>query len=177
MKFISTDLPGVMIIDSDVFPDERGLFTRVWHGGEFAAKGLDANFAQCTMAFNHRRGTIRGMHFQAEPHSEIKLVRATRGLIYDVIIDLRPASPTFKNWCGVELSADNRRSVYIPKGLAHGYQTLTDEAEVLYFVSNDYAPGHQRGVRFDDPAFGIRWPLGAPTVINERDASYPSFED
>ena len=177
MKFTSTELPGVLIIDGDIFPDERGLFTRVWHGVEFAAKGLDANFAQCTMAFNHRRGTIRGMHYQCEPQSEVKLVRVTRGLIYDVIVDLRPASPTFKNWFGVELSADNRRSVYIPKGLAHGYQTLTDDAEVLYFVSKDYSPAHQRGVRFDDPAFGIRWPLGAPTVINERDAIYADFGD
>ena len=177
MKFTSTELPGVQIIDSDTFPDERGSFTRVWHPGEFESHGLEAKIAQCTMAFNHRCGTIRGMHYQSEPQSEVKLVRVTRGLIYDVIVDLRPASPTFKNWFGVELSADNRRSVYIPKGLAHGYQTLTDDAEVLYFVSNDYSPAHQRGVRFDDPAFGIRWPLGAPTVINERDATYADFGD
>lgn len=175
MTFRETGLPGVLFVDSDIFEDERGSFTRAWVPAEFQAQGLETTIAQCTMAFNTRRGTVRGMHYQAEPASEVKLVRVTRGAICDVILDLRADSPTFKKWIAVDLTEDNRRLVYIPKGLAHGYQTLTDNTEVLYFVSADYSLPHQRGVRFNDPAFGITWPLGAPTAINERDATYPDF--
>ena len=175
MTFHDTDLPGVLIVDCDTFADDRGSFTRAWMPGEFKARGLDTAVAQCTMAFNHRRGTVRGMHFQAPPMDEVKRVRVTRGAIYDVILDLRSDSPTFKKWTAIELSANNRRIVYIPKGLAHGYQTLSDDAEVMYFVSAAYSPAHQRGVRYSDPAFDIVWPLGAPTAINERDATYPDF--
>jgi dTDP-4-dehydrorhamnose 3,5-epimerase len=175
MEFRETALPGVLIVDSDVFEDDRGSFTRAWRPDEFRARGLETHIEQCMMAYNRRRGTVRGMHFQAPPFDEVKLVRATRGVVYDVILDLRPESPTFKKWIAVELSADNHRIVYIPKGLAHGYQTLSDDAELMYFVSADYSPAHQRGVRYSDPAFGITWPLGAPSAINERDATYPDF--
>ena len=175
MLFTDTKLPGVVIVDCDTFVDARGSFARAWHSEEFGAHGLDTRITQCTMAFNHRRGTVRGMHYQAAPMAEVKVVRVTRGAIFDVAVDLRPDSPTFRQWTGVELSADNRRTLYIPIGMAHGYQTLTDDAEVMYFVSADYSPPHQRGVRWNDPAFGIEWPLGEPAMINERDRTYPDF--
>lgn len=175
MRFIEQKLPGVFLIECDVFPDERGSFTRAWVPEEFKDHGLCVDIAQCMFAHNHRRGTIRGMHYQAAPMGEHKTTRVTRGAVFDVAVDLRPDSPTYCEWVGVELSADNHRILYIPPGLAHGYQTLTDDAEVFYFVSNAYSPPHQRGVRFDDPAFGIEWPLGKPTMILERDATYPDF--
>ena len=175
MRLTETALPGVVIIDCETFPDARGSFSRVWHVAELSACGFDAPVTQCTTAFNHRRGTVRGMHYQAPPMGEVKLVRATRGAIFDVAVDLRPDSPTFRRWIGLELSADNRRTLLIPIGLAHGYQTLTDDAEVMYFMSSDYSPPHQRGVRWNDPAFGIEWPLGEPTMINDRDRTYPDF--
>jgi dTDP-4-dehydrorhamnose 3,5-epimerase len=175
MQFQETPLAGVHVIEADVFVDARGSFTLAWVPSEFVAHDLSIDINQCMFAFNHSRGTIRGMHFQAEPMGEHKTVRVTRGAIYDVVVDLRPNSPTFCRWFGTELTADNRRSLHMPPGFAHGYQTLTDDAEVLYFVSNVYSPPHQRGVRYNDPAFGIVWPLGAPTMINERDATYPDF--
>jgi dTDP-4-dehydrorhamnose 3,5-epimerase len=175
MQFIDTTIPGVMIVECDVIADDRGSFTRAWMPEEFAAQGLSIDIAQCMFAFNHHRGTIRGMHWQADPMWEHKTVRVTRGAIYDVAVDLRPDSPTYCQWFGAELSADNRRILYIPPGCAHGYQTLTNDAEVFYFVSKGYSPPHQRGARYNDPAFGIVWPLGAPTMINERDATYPDF--
>lgn len=173
MTLTETELAGVWLIDADVFPDARGSFIRAWLPEEFQARGLETTIAQCSMATNHRRGTIRGMHYQAAPFEEVKVVRAVCGAIFDVAVDLRPDSPTFRRWIGAELSAANRRSLYLPGGVAHGYQTLTDNAEVLYFVSAPYAPSHAGGVRWNDPAFAIAWPLGAPTMINDRDASYP----
>ena len=175
MTFTELDIPGVWLVTPDIFPDDRGSFIRAWVPDEFAAHGLDTSIAQCSVATNHRRGTLRGMHFQAAPYEEVKVVRATHGAIFDVAVDLRADSPTFQKWVGVELSAQNRQSLYLPKGVAHGYQTLTDNAEVLYFVSAPYMPSHQRGVRWNDAAFGIDWPLGQPTTIHERDASYPDF--
>ena len=175
MQFTETRLPGVFVVECDTFPDDRGSFSIAWQPREFHARGLDTRIAQSTLAFNHRRNTIRGMHYQAPPMSEVKLVRVTRGAIFDVAVDLRPDSPTFRKWIGVELSEDNRRMLYIPVGFAHGYQTLTDDAEIMYFVSADYSPAHARGVRWNDPAFGIDWPLGSPAVINERDRTYPDF--
>jgi dTDP-4-dehydrorhamnose 3,5-epimerase len=127
------------------------------------------------MASNHRRGTVRGMHYQSAPHQEVKVVRVVRGAIFDVAVDLRPGSPTFRQWVGVELSAANRRVLYVPTGLAHGYQTLEDDTDVLYFVSAPYVPALQQGVRWNDPAIGIDWPLGTPTIIHPRDAAYPDL--
>jgi dTDP-4-dehydrorhamnose 3,5-epimerase len=158
-----------------VFEDERGLFARAWMPDEFAAHGLETRIAQASLALTRRKGTIRGMHFQAAPFEEAKVVRAVRGGIFDVAVDLRPDSPTFKQWTGHELTSENRQVMYVPPGCAHGYQTLTDDAEVLYFVSAPYSPPHQRGVRWNDPAFGIGWPLGAPSSIHERDAGYADF--
>lgn len=175
MQFIETMLPGVLQVESDVLEDARGAFIRAWMPGEFAAHGLTTGIAQCSIACNRRRGTVRGMHWQSDPMWEEKTIRVTRGAIYDVAVDLRPDSPTYCRWFGIELSADNRRMLYIPRGCAHGYQTLTDDTEVFYFVSKDYSPSHQRGARYNDPLFGIVWPLGEPTVINERDANYPDF--
>ena len=165
----------MLVIDSDVFRDERGAFVRAWLPGEFRAQGLEVEIAQASMAINPRRGTIRGMHFQTAPLEEVKLIRVTRGAIFDVAVDLRPDSPTFRRWVGFELNDRDHRMMYVPRGCAHGYQTLVDDTEVFYFVSAAYSPAHQAGVRWDDPAFGIQWPLGRPAVINPRDASYPDF--
>jgi len=175
MQFTEQRIKGVFIIESDVIEDARGSFTRAWMPDEFQAHGLSTDIAQCMFAFNHQKGTIRGMHWQADPMWEHKTVRVTRGAIYDVAVDLRPDSPTYCEWVAAELTADNRRILYIPPGCAHGYQTLEDETEVFYFVSKGYSPSHQRGARYNDPVFGITWPLGAPTMINERDATYPDW--
>ncbi len=175
MQFTAAPLEGVWIVDCDVFPDDRGLFARAWMPDEFQAHGLETIIAQCSFAFNHRCGTIRGMHYQAAPVEETKVVRVTRGRVFDVVVDVRRESPTHAQWFGVELTADNRRMLYVPKGFAHGYQTLSDDAELLYFISAPFSPAHQRGVRWNDAAFGITWPLGAPTMINERDATYPDY--
>jgi dTDP-4-dehydrorhamnose 3,5-epimerase len=175
MQFTETRIPGVWLIDPDVFTDERGTFAIAWRPQEFAARGLDTRVAQASMALTHRRGSIRGLHYQASPFEEAKTVRVMRGAIFDVAVDLRPESPTYLQWVGCELSAENRRVMYIPAGCAHGYQTLADETEVFYFVSAEYSPPHQRGARWNDRAFGIEWPLGAPSSINERDASYPDY--
>ena len=175
MTFIETRLPGVLLIDCDVFRDDRGAFVRAWMPEEFAARGLETRLAQASLATNITRGTLRGMHYQTAPFEEVKLIRAARGAVYDVAVDLRPDSPTFREWIGVELTSENHRMLYVPHGCAHGYQTLTDDAAVFYFVSAPYSPAHQAGVRWDDPAFGIQWPLGRPTVINDRDARFPDF--
>jgi dTDP-4-dehydrorhamnose 3,5-epimerase len=175
MQFRELAIPGVFLIDDDVFADERGSFARVWMPDEFAARGLETTVAQGSLARNRLRGTIRGLHYQAEPFTEVKIIRALRGAIFDVAVDLRPESPTYCRWVGVELQGDVPRSLYLPKGIAHGYQTLTDEADVFYFVSAPYQPSHQRGVRWNDPAFGIAWPLGAPALISPRDIDFPDY--
>ena len=175
MTLTETKLAGVWLIEADVFDDERGSFIRAWMPDEMAAHGLVTTISQCSMAASRRRGTIRGMHYQTAPFAEAKFIRTVKGAIYDVAVDLRPDSPTFCGWVGYELSDANRRALYLPPGIAHGYQTLVDDAEVLYFVSAPYAPAHSAGVRWDDAAFGIEWPLGAPSVINDRDAHYPDF--
>ena len=175
MKFIEQKIAGLVVVESDVFPDARGSLTRAWVPQEFRDHGLSVDVTQGLMAFNHRRGTVRGMHYQTAPFGEHKATRVTRGAVFDVAVDLRPESPTYCQWFGIELSADNRRLLYIPPGFAHGYQTLADDTELFYMVSGEYSPAHQRGVRYNDPAFGISWPLGAPTVIHERDAAYPDF--
>jgi dTDP-4-dehydrorhamnose 3,5-epimerase len=174
MRIQSTPIAGVFIIEPDVFPDARGVFVRAWEESELRTEGLDTRIVQCSVSTNSTRGTLRGMHYQRAPYDGAKTVRVTRGAVYDVAVDLRPDSPSFRNWTGVELSADNRRSIYVPAGCAHGYLSLVDDAEVLYFVSTPYAPDHQSGVRWDDPAFNIAWPV-APTAINDRDRTYPDF--
>ena len=172
MIFHQTGLSGVFIIEPEPIADDRGFFACAWTAREFQQHGLNINVRQCNIAFNASRGTIRGMHFQKEPHEEAKLTRCTRGAIYDVAIDLRPDSPARYQWVGVELTSDNHRMLYVPEGFAHGYQTLTDGAEMSYQVSEYYHAESADGVRWDDPAFGIQWPLPV-TVINERDANYP----
>jgi dTDP-4-dehydrorhamnose 3,5-epimerase len=177
MRFIETQLPGAWVIELEEIEDERGWFARTFDAEEFRARDLNLNVVQCNASFNHRAGTVRGMHYQAEPHGESKLVRCVRGAIFDVAVDLREDSPTFRNWHGVELSAENRLAFYIPAGLAHGFQTLSDDCEVLYKMGNPYVPEATRGVRWDDPAFGIEWPaVDGERTVSERDSSYSSLE-
>jgi dTDP-4-dehydrorhamnose 3,5-epimerase len=172
--FAPTALSGAVVVELERREDERGFFARSFCRREFEAQGLDPCVAQCNVSFNRRRATLRGLHWQAAPHGEVKLVRVTRGALWDVIVDLRAGSPTFTRWFGVELTADNRRALYIPTGFAHGFQTLVDDVEVFYQMSAFYVPDAQRGARWDDPAFGIEWPL-RPPFLCDRDASYPDF--
>lgn len=176
MRFIETPLNGAWVVDLDLLGDERGWFARTFDAGEFAARGLNPAVVQCNASFNARRGTLRGMHYQAEPHGESKLVRCVHGAIFDVAVDLRGGSPTLRRWHGVELSADNRLAFYIPPGLAHGFQTLSDDAEVLYQMGNPYVPEAARGVRWDDPAFAIQWPEpDGERIVSERDRAFADF--
>jgi len=174
MIFNETLLKGAFIIDLEKREDERGFFARSWCQHEFKDHGLNPSLAQCNVSFNTRKGTLRGMHFQVKPDEEARSVRCTQGSIYDVIIDLRPDSPTFKNWIAEELTAENYRMVYVPEGFAHGFLTLEDRTEVFYQMSQFYAPASARGVRWNDPAFAIQWPM-AVQVISDRDRSYPDF--
>jgi len=174
VKFTPTELPGAFLVEIEPIEDERGFFARAWDGEAFAAHGLDPALAQCNISFNRRKGTLRGMHYQVAPHGEAKLVRCTMGALLDVIVDLRPDSPTFLRHVGVELSAANRRALFVPAGLAHGFQTLVDETEVFYQMSRAFVPGAGRGVRWDDPAFGIAWPEDE-RIISERDRLWPDF--
>ena len=174
MHFRQTKLQGAFIIEPDRKEDERGFFARVFCVDEFAAQGLETNLVQCSVSFNKQRGTLRGMHFQGAPFEETRLVRCTMGAIYDVIVDLRPDSATFKQWLAAELSAENRHMVYIPAGFAHGFLTLVDNTELFYQMSEFYYPEAAQGVRWDDPAFGIQWPLPV-SVISDKDRSYPEF--
>jgi dTDP-4-dehydrorhamnose 3,5-epimerase len=175
MIFTETKLRGAYVIEPDLIKDERGFFARTWSAEEFSAHGLNPNIAQCNTSLNKLKGTLRGMHYQIAPDEEAKLVRCTAGAIYDVMIDLRPDSPTWAQWFGVELTFQNRLMVYVPEGFAHGYQTLADDTEILYQVSAYYHPESARGVRWDDPAFGIEWPLKI-SVISERDSSHPFID-
>jgi len=163
MKFTPTKIAGVWIVDMERHEDERGWFARSWCAEEFAKHGLDSNLSQCSVSFNRRRGTLRGMHYQVAPHAETKLVRCTHGAIFDVALDLRPASPSFKQWVGAELTAKSGRALYIPEGCAHGFQTLEGESEVFYQMTGAFHPASARAVRWNDPAFLINWPL--PEVI------------
>jgi dTDP-4-dehydrorhamnose 3,5-epimerase len=175
MIFTSTLLEGAFLIDIEPREDERGFFARTWCRQEFAARGLDTEIAQESISYNRRRGTVRGLHFQRPPYEENKIVRCTRGAIFDVITDLRPRSPSYLRWQGFELTAENRRAVYIPKGLAHGFQTLAEHCEIAYQISTFHAPEAAGGYRYDDAAFGIAWPLPAD-VISERDLGWPKFK-
>ncbi|HET7233283.1 MAG TPA: dTDP-4-dehydrorhamnose 3,5-epimerase [Longimicrobium sp.] len=175
MIFRETPLAGAWVLEQDRREDERGYFARTWCANELAAHGLNAALAQCSVSFNARAGTLRGMHYQAAPHAEAKVVRCTRGAIHDVIVDLRPESPTFRRWYAAELSEENGAALYVPEGFAHGFQTLVDATEVLYMISEFYAPESGRGVRWNDPAFGIEWPHADPRILAPRDAGYPDF--
>ena len=168
-------LAGAYVIEPERFEDTRGFFARSFSQSEFEAHGLRTQFVEAGISFNLRKHTLRGMHFQAPPHAQAKLVRCTRGAIYDVMIDLRPGSPTFKQWFAQELTARNRLMLYLPEGFAHGYQTLEDESEVFYQMSKNYERASERGVRWNDPAFAIDWPANDGIIINERDRTYPDF--
>jgi len=174
MIFKETRLKGSFVIELEKIADERGFFSRAWCGREFAAQELNTEIVQCNISFNNKRGTVRGMHYQAAPHEEIKIVRCTKGAIYEVIVDLRSESETFKRWTSVELTEENRKMMYVPKGFAQGFQTLTDNCEIFYQMSSYYTPESARGVRWNDPAFDIHWPQKV-TVVSERDKNYPDF--
>ena len=174
MLFAETKLPGAFVIDLELREDERGFLARSWCQREFEERGLNPRLVQCNVSFNKKRGTLRGMHYQAKPYEEAKLIRCTRGAVYDVIIDLRPDSPTYLRWEAGELNEHTHRMLYIPEGCAHGFQTLEDSTEVFYQMSEIYQPESARGVRWDDPAFGIPWPEG-PRIISVRDQSFPDF--
>lgn len=175
MRFVPATLAGVYLVEPEMIADERGFFARTWCRNEFVDHGLNPNLMQCNISYNKLRGTLRGMHYQKGPHAEVKLVRCTQGAIYDVVIDLRVESPTYTQWFGTELTAENRKAIYVPEGLAHGFVTLTDDAEVLYQMSESYHAEYAAGVRWNDKAFSINWPLDVK-VISERDGNYLDFE-
>ena len=175
MNFHETSLPGVYVIEPKRLSDERGFFARTFCTEDFAVRGLDARVVQSSISFNPTRGTLRGMHYQAEPHGENKIIRCTMGAIWDCLIDLRPGSPTYKQWTAETLTAENRRLFYVPEGVAHGFLTLEPNSEVFYEISTIYVPDAGRGVRWDDPAFGVEWP-DSPQLMSDRDRGYPDFE-
>jgi dTDP-4-dehydrorhamnose 3,5-epimerase len=174
MRIEPAGLPGACLIIPEPLRDERGFFARVFCARELAGQGLETHFVQHSLSASSRKGTLRGMHFQTEPHGEVKIVTCLKGAILDVIVDLRPASRTFRTWRGFELTEDNRHRLYIPKGFAHGFQTLTGDVEMLYLISAFYEPAAGSGVRHDDPAFGIEWPLPV-TVMSDKDRRWPDF--
>ena len=176
MIFRETVVAGVFVIELEPREDERGFFARVFCRAEFEAHGLNPHVEQCNVSLSPQAGTLRGMHFQVTPHSEAKTVRCTRGALWDVALDLRPDSPSYLRWAGAELTDENRRMLYVPEGCAHGFQTLRPETEAFYQVSSAYAPGAERGVRWDDPAFGIDWPAAPARVISDKDRSWPDYD-
>ena len=176
MRFHPTNLRDAFLVQLEPAKDNRGFFARSFCAEEFAAHGLETNYPQHSISVSARRGTLRGMHYQRDPHSEVKLVRCTRGAILDVIIDIRSDSPTYRRWQQFELSPENGRQLYIPKGFAHGFQTLSDDAEVNYLISAPYKPEFAHGIRYNDPAFGINWPLSV-TEISEKDLGWPAFAE
>jgi dTDP-4-dehydrorhamnose 3,5-epimerase len=173
--FHETKLKGAYLIEPERFEDQRGFFARSFSQEEFLAHGLGARFVEAAISFNRKRHTVRGMHFQTAPHAQAKLVRCTHGAIYDVLIDLRPESKTYKQWFAQQLTAENRLMLYIPEGFAHGFQTLEDETEVFYQLTEKYAPASERGVRWNDPAFAIPWLETEQVIINERDRQFPDY--
>lgn len=177
MIFRDTPIDGVRLIEPERHMDDRGHFARTWCVEECAENGIRADVVQCNTSFNHRRGTLRGMHIQAPPHGEAKLVRCTRGRMWDVVVDMRPDSPTPGAWWGTELSADNGHMMFIAEGIAHGFQTLEDDTEVFYQMSAEFHADASRGFRWDDPGVGIQWPLPEPTVISEKDAALPAWTE
>jgi dTDP-4-dehydrorhamnose 3,5-epimerase len=175
VKFVPTTIAGAFQIVPERLADERGFFARTWCAREFAVQGLEARLVQSSISFSPLRGTLRGMHYQLPPHTEVKLVRCTHGAVYDVMLDLRPDSPTRLRWEGFELTSENRVALYIPQGLAHGFLTLSDNCEMVYQMSEFFTADAARGVRWNDPAFGIQWP-GPVSTISRRDAEYPLWE-
>ena len=176
MTFTDTSISGAYLIGPEPRRDERGFFARLWCRDEFARRGLNAAFVQCNDAFSAQRGTLRGLHYQAAPHQEVKLIRCVRGAVFDVIVDVRPDSTTYLAWFGAELTAENRAMLYVPEGCAHGYLTLTDGSEVVYPVSAPYEPGAERGIRWNDPRFGIEWPLTDGLTVSPKDEQWPDFQ-
>jgi dTDP-4-dehydrorhamnose 3,5-epimerase len=176
VRFVGTPIAGVHVVELERHEDERGFFARTWCRDELAAAGLNAELAQCSLSRNAASGTLRGMHYQRAPHEEAKLVRCTRGAIYDVALDLRPDSATCGRWFAAELDATDGRALFIPEGCAHGFQTLVDDTDVLYAISTPYAPDAAAGVRWDDPAFGIVWPDAPERTISSRDREWPDYE-
>ena len=176
MRFTPTPLAGAHVVDIEPIGDERGMFARAWSEEEFRERELDARVAACNISFNVALGTLRGMHYQVEPHEEAKLVRCTAGAVYDVIVDLRRESDTYCRWFGIELTARNRTALFIPAGFGHGFQTLAPDSEVLYLMSAPYVPEAAAGVRWNDPVFGIAWPDAEVRVMSERDRTYPDFQ-
>ncbi len=174
MHFIETPIAGAWLVELEPRGDERGHFARVWCEEEFRSRGLSGRFVQCNTSRSRHRATLRGLHWQAEPHGEVKLVRCIRGAVYDVIADVRPDSPTRGRWFGAELTADGLMLLYVPAGCAHGYETLVDDSEVMYPVSTPYVASAERGVRWNDPAFDIRWPL-VPQHLSAKDTAWPDF--
>jgi dTDP-4-dehydrorhamnose 3,5-epimerase len=172
MKYTRTKIPDVWLVEPERFADERGYFARTWCTAEFAAHGLNPGLIQCSTSFNHKRGTLRGLHFQLAPYGEDKLVRCTRGAIFDVAVDLRPASPTYKQWVALELSETNGLSLYIPSGFAHGFQTLQDNSEVFYQMAQPYQPSAGRGLRWNSPWCAVDWPVSDP-ILSDRDRQAP----
>jgi len=175
MIFKETRFKDAFIVEMEPIRDNRGLFARAWCQREFEAHGLISHFVQNNITISHTRGTLRGLHYQVAPHEEPKLVRCTQGAIYDVIVDMQPHSPTYKQWLAVELTAENHTMIYIPGGFAHGYQILMDNTEVFYQVGTFYAPEYERGFRWNDPAFGIEWPITPPLVLSEKDKNWPDY--
>jgi dTDP-4-dehydrorhamnose 3,5-epimerase len=175
VKFVEASLNGAFLIEVRRAEDARGFFARTFSAAEFSARGLPAQMPECSVSFNARKGTLRGLHFQAEPHAEDKLVRCTAGAIYDVIVDLRADSPSYRRWFAAELTASNHRSLFVPKGFAHGFMTLEDNSEVFYMISAPQAPGFERGIRWNDPLLGIEWPM-QPTVLSARDTGLPLLD-
>lgn len=176
MIFAETPLTGAYLVDLELRKDSRGFFARAWSQDEFEKQGLNTRIVQCNTSFNHRVGTVRGLHYQKPPHAEVKLIRCTRGAIWDVIVDLRPESSTYKRWFGIDLTAENRRMLYVPENFAHGYITLEPATETFYQVSEFYSPEHEAGIRWNDPALGIIWPI-EPEVVSDKDAQHPGFVD
>jgi dTDP-4-dehydrorhamnose 3,5-epimerase len=176
MLIASTGLKDAFVVELEIREDHRGGFARTFCVKEFEDHGMKPTVAQCNLSYNFKKGTLRGLHYQLPPAAETKLIRCIRGTIYDVIIDMRPESPTYKQHFGIELTADNRKALYVPEMFAHGYQALTDNAEVVYQVGEFYSPGYERGIRYDDPAFGIKWPIPV-TVVSEKDNNWVPFED
>lgn len=172
MEFTETPLKGAYLIDLEKRGDERGFFARLFCAKEFEMAGLESSFPQINNSFSQKRGTLRGIHYQRPPKAEAKLVRCTKGALYDVIVDLRPSSPTYLDWFAAELTEENRQMIYLPKGFGHAFITLTDKTEVLYLVSESYSPAYEAGLRWDDPALKIDWPL-SPTVISDKDRAHP----
>lgn len=174
MKFIQTPLSGAYVVELEKRGDDRGFFARAFCVEEFTAHGLNPTVLQANISESARKGTLRGLHYQIAPFGEVKFIRCIKGSVYDVLVDLRPESHTFKQWFGIELTAENQKAVYIPEGFAHGHQTLEDDSQIMYLVSQKYSPEHERGLRWDDPSITIQWPL-KPTVMSDKDTHWPDF--